>query len=84
LAVELYEHGMSLRAIAQPTGQSKSTVGRQVSQIGTAHDKTGLDSKTYRHNGGRRGPLTAKDRLSRAEKLIRGANFAGIDADLAS
>jgi hypothetical protein len=84
LAVELYVNGFSLRAVAEATGQSKSTVARQVSQSGTAQDTTGLDGKTYRHNGGRRGPLTPTDRLNRAEKLIRGIDFAGANADTAT
>lgn len=69
---------MSVRAIAEAVGTSKSTVSRQVSQSGTG-ETTGLDNKTYpRRNsgGGYRGHLAPHMRLNRAVKAIAGINVA--------
>lgn len=88
LVAELYEAGMSLRAIAEAVGTSKSTVARQVSQSGTgdlggeAVKTTGTDGKAYsRRNGGggHRGPLDAVMKLRRAGSAI--ANITGLEPD---
>lgn len=51
LVMQLYESGMSVRAVAETVGTSKSAVARQVSQAGTgdhsATRTTGRDGKTY-------------------------------------
>lgn len=80
LVVQLYEHGLSLRAIAEALDTSKSTLARQVSQSGTGEDETtGLDGKTYtrrNHGGGYRGELRPAMPLDRAVKAIEGIDVA--------
>lgn len=51
LIAELYQEGMSVRAIADAVGTSKSSVSRQVSQSGTGEGQTtGMDGKSYRRD----------------------------------
>lgn len=85
LVAELYEAGMSVRAIAEAVGTSKSTVARQVSQSGTGDNDgeavkaTGMDGKAYtrrNHGGGYRGELKPHMRLNRAVKAIEGIDVA--------
>lgn len=80
---DLYEAGMSVRAIAEAVGTSKSTVARQVSQSGTGEgETTGLDGNTYkrRHGGGgHRGPMDAVMKLKRVGSMV--ANITGLEPD---
>jgi hypothetical protein len=83
LSAGLHEAGMSVRAIAEATGQSKSTVGRQVSQSGTDGNVIGLDAKRYpRRNGGggHRGPLDTVMKLNRAKTAFGNINDLEPDA----
>jgi hypothetical protein len=90
LITELYDAGMSVRAIAEAVDTSKSTVSRQVSQSGTGDEAaqtaetTGLDGKTYarHHNGGARGQQSARVRLSRARSAIENIPLDGDAADI--
>lgn len=97
LVAQLYRHGMSVRAVAEAVGMSKSSVGRQVSQCGTGAEPcngegessgeqqtTGRDGKSYRRNGGGgpRGPLPADMALKRYKSAIH--NLAGLPEEAES
>ncbi|MGV7645792.1 helix-turn-helix domain-containing protein [Mycobacterium kansasii] len=84
LTVQLYDAGMSVRDTADATGQSKSTVQREVSQSGTVegsadatvgHDgkirarKRDTDPEQHR-NGGPRGKWEPSAYASRAKSYI--------------
>jgi hypothetical protein len=82
LALELHQAGMSVRAIAEATGLSKSTVGRQVSQSGTDGNVIGRDTKRYpRRNGGggHRGPLDTAMKLRRVGTAV--GNITGLEPE---
>ncbi|WP_066899018.1 helix-turn-helix domain-containing protein [Mycolicibacterium houstonense] len=91
LVAQLHRHGLSVRAVAEAVGMSKSSVGRQVSQCGTggeaaqsAETTTGTDGKDYprRRNGGPRGPLPAEMALKRYRSAIR--NLDGLPEEAES
>lgn len=83
LAAELFQAGMSVRAIAEAIGTSKSTVSRQLSQTGTGKfgDKVislnGKMQKRRNHGGGHRGPLDAAMKLRRVGSTI--AKISGLE-----
>lgn len=90
---ELHQTGMSLRAVAEAVGISKSSVARQLSQSGTGaavsdseRQTTGLQGKGYarRHGGGggHRGPLTPVMALKRLRSSTH--NLAGLPEDAAT
>lgn len=81
VAVILHHEGMSIRDAAQATGQSKSTVQREVSQLGTVEGRSdvtvGHDNKVRarKQRGDRREhslSLRADTLLFRAQSTIRG------------
>lgn len=92
-AIKLHEHGMSIRDAATATGQSKSAVGRAVSQSGTPDsamtETTDAKGRTQtRHrNKAQKTPeakfYTALEKLTNnAERLVKslGAVVQGVEA----
>lgn len=94
LVDQLHRHGMSVRAVAEAVGMSRSTVWRQVSQCvtgaepcngeGVEESITGLDGKGYhrRGGGGYRGKMPPAMRLSRYRSGID--NLAGLPEEAES
>ena len=72
----LRESGLSVRAISSVTGQSKSTVSRQVSQSGTPAQVQGSDGKQYPPTPS---PAVLAARARRAAEAEAAANSAGGD-----